>query len=149
MYYCISTQILNDGTPSQGVVAFEELNAAKGDFHSIMASNYANQNIKACSCGVVDDSGLYICQKYIGNISTNEKYYVVSIQTTNEDEHPCSVFAYDDLNSALSSMESTLASNCVSETLKSSACFTINVIGGRIDGDFVPEEPEPEPNEGE
>ena len=145
MYYCISTQILKEGTPAQGIVAFEDLKAAKGDFHSIMASNYVSENVEAFSCGVVDDTGMYICNKYLGNASVNELFYVVSIQTTVNDEHPCTITAYEERNAALSAMEGILASDCVSETLKSSACFTINSIGGRIDGDFNPEEPEPEP----
>lgn len=145
MFYLISTQIMNDNTKAQSIAAYEELNVAESAYHSTMASNYISETIKTCACMVVDDFGSFRFKKYLGDDKINDQFYVVSLQDTGE-ANPCSITAKDDENDALSTMEMTLASNCLSETLVSSACFVINKIGGKIDGGFTQtEEPEPEP----
>lgn len=147
MYYLITTQILKKGTPAQSILAYDSLDNAESAFHSTNGSAYISTAIEVCSAQVVDDVGSVVnnLKKYIGNTEVNDKFFVVSIQEE-ENAHPCSISAYNNANEALSAMEMTASSNCVSQSLKSWACFVINKIGGRLD-EYSDRKPEPEPNE--
>ncbi len=146
MFYLISTQILNDNTKAQQINAYESKAEAESNFHSTNGANYISETLKTWSCQVVDDLGNSLMKKFAGEQASNDAYYVISLQDTGE-ANPCSITAKDDKNDALSTMEMTASSNCVSEVLKSWASFVINKIGGRVDGySYQEPEPEPEPN---
>ena len=144
MFYLISTQIMNDNTKAQSIFAYDDKDQAESAFHSTNGSNYISETLKAWATLVVDDIGNAQFKKFAGDQSTNEAYYLVSLQNTGE-AYPCSIAAYTALNEAKSAMEMTAASNCISETLKSWACFVLNQIGGKLDGySEQAEEPAPE-----
>ena len=147
MYYLISTQIMNDDTKAQSINSYANKNEAFSAYDSTYASNYISETLKTWSAQVVDDIGNALKKRYYGDDGLNDYFYLVSIQDTGE-ANPKDITGYDNLNNALSAMGTTMASNEISETLVSSACFVINKIGGKVDGDYTKkEEPAPEPNE--
>lgn len=144
MYYLISTQIMNDNTKAQSIVAYDDKDQAESAFHSTNGSNYISTTLKTWATLVVDDIGNAQFKKFAGEQSSNEAYYLVSLQDLGE-TNPCSITSYDNLNEAKSAMEMAAASNCISETLESWACFVLNQIGGKLDGySELAEEPESE-----
>ena len=145
MYYLISTQIMADNTKAQSITAYANKSEAESNFHTTNGANYISGTLKTWSCQVVDDLGNSLMKKFAGEQENNDAYYVISLQDTGE-ANPHSITAKDDKNDALSTMEMTASSNCVSEVLESWASFVINKIGGRIDG-YSYKQPEPEPNE--
>ena len=146
MFYLISTQIMNDNTKAQTITAYADRDQAESAFHSTNGSNYISDTLKTWACEVVDDLGTAQFKKFDGDQTGADVFYLVSVQDTGE-ANPCSITAYDELNAAKSAMEMAAASNCISETLVSWACFVQNKIAGKLDGySEKVEEPEPEPN---
>ena len=75
-------------------------------------------------------------------------FYVVSMQTVGE-THPCSIFAFETKELALSNYHSTLASNYVAENLDAFAVAVLNEHGGTEVREYWEKpapEPTPEPN---
>ena len=70
-------------------------------------------------------------------------FYVVSMQTVGE-THPCSIFAFETKELALSNYHSTLASNYVAENLDAFAVAVLNEHGGTEVREYW-EKPQPEP----
>ena len=148
MFYLISTQIMKDNTKAQTVGNHEDIKSAKSAYHSTIASNLIAENLKTWSVKIIDDAGNEIKRKYDGDDGINDVYYKCHIQVTTEDEQISAINDYADKKTALSTMNSDLASDYASETLKSFACIVINKIGGDIESDSYAEpEPDPEPNE--
>lgn len=77
-------------------------------------------------------------------------YYLISIQIMKDDTKAQSIFAYESQEEALSAYHSTMASNYLSETIKSCSCMVCNEICGVIKTEYkIFDDPqlEPEPNE--
>jgi len=71
-------------------------------------------------------------------------FYVVSTQTVGE-THPCSIFAFETKEEAMSRYHSTLASDYVAENLDAFAVAVLNEHGGTEVREYW-EKPAPEPN---
>lgn len=73
-------------------------------------------------------------------------YYLISTQILKDGKTAQSITKKDDYYEALSAFHSTMASNYVSNTIASAACYVTNEIGGVVKTEYITF-PEPETNE--